>query len=329
MIEKKLSIVIPMYDSENYMERIVASIYGSNLPIELFDVVVVNDGSKDKGPEIVERLMKDHDNLRMVNRENGGLSMARNTGIDNAETKYIWFVDSDDLVSSDLTPIINVLENDKNIDVFDFVFEWCFKMGDKTTKRKGFGATHSKVPHDVIISGREAIIKGFMPSSVCALLLRRDFLLKNNLRFKKGLTQQDVEFTYRMMAVAEKVIFKNDIIYNYIIRNGSISHTKTGAKWIKYQSDKVEIVDSFYKLAQSFKDKDKELSRKIQDHADGALFGCVYNLYKNREEWRGNGVNEAVLAKLKEHKFYPLHLPIRNFKRWAMSFILNREFLLK
>ncbi len=325
MIKKKLSIVIPMYDSENFMERIIASIYGSNLPIELFDVVVVNDGSKDKGPEIVERLMKGHDNLRMVNRENGGLSMARNTGIDNAETKYIWFVDSDDLVSSDLTPIVNVLENDQNIDVFDFVFEWCYNP----QKIEGSGVTHPTVPHDVVIPGRDAIIKGYVPGSVCALLIRRDFLLANNLRFKKDLTQQDVEFTYRMMAVAEKVLFKNDIIYNYVIRKGSISHTKTGAKWIKYQSDKVIIIDSFYRLADSMKSKDKELSRKIHDHAEGALFGCVYNLYKKRKNWKGNGVNEAVLSKLKEYKFYPLRLPLRNFKRWAMSIILNREFLLK
>ena len=324
MSEKKLSIVIPMYDSEIFMERIIGSIYGSNLPIELFEVVVVNDGSKDKGPEIVERLIKDHDNLRMVNRENGGLSMARNTGIEHTETKYIWFVDSDDLVSADLTPIVKVLEDDQGIDVFDFVFEWCYNP----QKIEGIGVTHPTVPHDTIISGRDAIIKGFMPSSVCALLLRRDFLLKNNLLFKKGLTQQDVEFTYRMMAVAEKVLFKNDIIYNYVIRKGSISHTKTGEKWIKYQSDKVVIVDSFYKLAESFKSKDKELFNKIHDHADGALFGCVYNLYKNRKKWKENGVNEAVLAKLKEYGFYPLHLPMTNIKRWAMSFILNLEFLL-
>ena len=324
MSEKKLSIVIPMYDSENFMERIIGSIYGSNLPIDLFEVVVVNDGSKDKGPEIVESLIKDHDNLRMVNRENGGLSMARNTGIDHAETKYIWFVDSDDLVSSDLTPVVNALKDDKDIDVFDFVFEWCYNP----KKIEGTGVTHTTVPHDIIITGRDAILKGYSPGSVCALLLRREFLLKNNLRFKKGLTQQDVEFTYRMMAVAEKVLFKNDIIYNYVIRKGSISHTKTGPKWIKYQSDKVEIVDSFYKLAESFKSSDKELATKIHDHADGALFGCVYNLYKKRKVWKKNGVNEAVLTKLKEYGFYPLHLPMKNFKRWAMSFILNREFLL-
>ena len=325
MSKKKLSIVIPMYDSEKYIERTLNSIFESNLPNDFYNVLVIDDGSKDNGPQIVTGLSQKHSNLYLISQENGGSSKARNTGIERAESEYIWFVDSDDLVSSDLTPIINAFKAFQDIDVFDFVFEWCWTIG----KRQGLGVTHPTVPHDTVITGREAIIKGFVPSSVCALLLRREFLLKNNLRFKIGITQQDVEFTYRMMAIADKVLFKNDIIYNYVIRKGSMSHTKTGEKWIKYQSDKVVIVDSFYKLAESFKDKDKELFNKIHDHADGALFGCVYNLFKKRKEWKENGVNEAVLAKLKEYNFYPLHLPIRNFNRWAMSFILNREFLLK
>lgn len=325
MSDKKMSIVIPMYDSEQYIERTLNSIFDSNLPKELYNVLVIDDGSKDNGPQIVVELSKSHPNLYLISQENGGSSKARNTGIEKSKNDYIWFVDSDDLVSSDLTPIVKVLEDEQDIDVFDFVFEWCWTIG----KQQGLGVTHPTVPHDVIISGRDAIIKGFVPGSVCALLLRREFLLKNNLRFKPGLTQQDVEFTFRMMAIADKVLFKNDIIYNYVIRKGSVSHTRTGEKWIKYQSDKVVIVDSFYKLAESFKSTDKELATKINDHADGALFGCVYNLYKNRKKWKKNGVNEAVLTKLKEYNFYPLHLPIKNFKRWAMSFILNREFLLK
>ncbi len=327
MNEKKLSIVVPMYNSEEYVERTLLSIFNSDLPRDLYEIVVVNDGSTDSGPDIVTQMMTDYDNLRMVTQENGGLSAARNTGIEQAKGEYIWFVDADDVVLENLQPIENTLSNVSNtlIDVFVFVFEWCYKIGEK----KGNGVTHSTVPHDVVISGRDAVLSGYMPSSVCALLIRKEFLIEKQLRFKLGLTQQDVELTYRMMAVAEKVIFKSDIIYNYVIRGGSISHTRTGEKWIKYQSDKVEIISSFYHLADSFKDSDEELSRKIRNHANGALFGCVYNLYKNRRKWKENGVNEAVLAKLKDYHFYPLRLPFFPLKKRLMSWVLNREFLLK
>ncbi len=325
MSEKKLTIVIPMYESEDYIERIIDSIYASNLPVDLFNVLVVNDGSTDKGPEIVEKLKKDHDNLQMVNRENGGLSVARNTGIEHSDSKYIWFVDADDLVLTDLSPIVEVLENDDDIDVFDFVFQWCYNP----ETIKGTGVTHQTVPHDVVISGRDAILKGYVPGSVCALLLRRDFLLANNLRFKPGLTQQDVELTYRMMAVAEKVLFKSNVIYNYVIRNGSISHTRTGEKWIKYQSDKVEIINSFYHLASTFKDTDSKLSKKIKRHADGALFGCVYSLYKKREKWGPMGVNKAVLAKLKENHLYPMKIPFYSLKKSLATMFLNIEYFIR
>lgn len=314
-----------MYNSEAFIERTLNSVFESNLPKDVYDILVIDDGSKDNGPYKVTEMCKTHPNLFLVSQENGGSSKARNTGISHAKSKYIWFIDSDDLVSFDLSPIVEVLKNDHDIDVFAFVFEWCWTIG----KRQGIGVTHPTVPHDVVISGRDAILNGYVPGSVCALLIRRDFLLTNNLRFKAGLTQQDVELTYRMMAVAENVLFKNDIIYNYVIRNGSISHTRTGPKWIKYQSDKVDIIQSFYELASSFKKTDSELSQKIKRHADGALFGCVFNLYKKREQWRPLGVNKAVLAKLKENHLYPMKIPFYSLKKSLATLFLNIDYFIR
>lgn len=314
-----------MYNSEAFIERTLNSVFESNLPQDVYDLLVIDDGSKDNGPYLVSEMCKTHLNLFLVSQENGGSSKARNTGINQAKNKYIWFIDSDDLVSSDLSAIAKVLEDDQDIDVFDFVFEWCYNP----EKIMGKGVTHQTVPHDVVISGRDAILNGYVPGSVCALLLRREFLLANNLCFKPGLTQQDVELTYRMMAVAEKVLFKNDVIYNYVIRKGSISHTKTGPKWIKYQSDKVEIIKSFYQLASSFKKKDYELSKTIKRHADGALFGCVYSLYKKREQWRPLGVNKAVLTKLKENHLYPMKIPFYSLKKSLATLFLNLEYFIR
>lgn len=325
-MSKKVTIIIPMYNSEKFIERTLNSIFDSNLSKQIYDVLVVDDGSNDNGLQIVKNMVKDHSNLFFITQKNGGASKARNIGIEQAKTDYIWFVDSDDVVSEDLSVIAQVLNSDAytNIDVFDFVFEWCYKLGEQ----QGIGVTHPTVPHDVIISGKDAILHDYVPGSVCALLLRRDFLLAHNLRFKDGITQQDVEFTYRMMAMAKKVLFKNNIIYNYVIRKGSISHTLIGERLIKYQSDKVEIIRSFYELASSLERKDSKLSQKIKRHADGALFGCVYSLYKKRKTWRPLGVNKVVLAKLKEDNLYPMKIPVYSFNKSLATLFLNIEYFI-
>ena len=183
MSEKKLSIIIPMYNSEKFIERTLNSVFDSNLPIEMYDILVVDDGSKDKGPEIVKEMAKAHDNLYLFCQENGGSSKARNTGIDQVNTDFIWFIDSDDIVSKDLTAISDNIKHHVDIDVFVFVFEWCYKIGE----RQGVGVTHPTVPHDEIIQGRDAILSGYVPSSVCGLIIRRDFLLKNELYLRQTL----------------------------------------------------------------------------------------------------------------------------------------------
>ena len=178
-MSKRLCIVIPMYNSEAFIERTLESIGASNLPPDFYDILVVNDGSTDKGAEIVERMAAGKQNIRLINQENGGSSKARNTGIDNADAEYIWFFDSDDTAESNLMVIPELLERIPGLDVYAFHYNWI-----RDGKFVGVGGSQPTVTHNRVMSGRDAVMQDYTPGSVCGLLLKRAFLLDSGLRFK-------------------------------------------------------------------------------------------------------------------------------------------------
>lgn len=310
-----------MYNAEKFIERTVNSIIQSNLPITYYDILIVNDGSTDNSRELVETMMKKIPNLRLINKENGGASAARNTGLDNSECDYIWFVDSDDIVEKDLSIIPKLLNNSPDVDVFLFSYNWVNKNG----KWVGVGSTQKQVKHDEIIAGRDAILQGYIPGSVCGLIIRRKYIINNEFKFVEGMTHEDVIFTFELFVRAHKVYFSNEIIYNYNFRTDSVTQATDLDKIISYNVDEAMVPSYFYKLSKSIEDTDNELSKKIRQYADSALFGCVYNLYRNRKEWKPLGINQAVIKKLKDNQLYPLKGPFHSWKKRLMSMLLNIE----
>ena len=92
----KVSVIIPVYQVENFLRRCVDSVLGQTLPD--IEIILVDDGSPDQCPEICDAYAESHDNVRVIHKENGGLSSARNAGMRAASGKYVLFVDSDDWI---------------------------------------------------------------------------------------------------------------------------------------------------------------------------------------------------------------------------------------
>ena len=95
---KRLSVVIPMYNVEPYVERCIRSLLQQDLPLNDYEIICVNDGSPDRSGEIVERLQKEYSNIILINQQNQGVSRARNRGIHEAGSKYVLFIDPDDYI---------------------------------------------------------------------------------------------------------------------------------------------------------------------------------------------------------------------------------------
>src|SRR5690606_27089299 len=113
-----LSIVIPVYNVSEYVEKCIRSCYNQAVNQSCYEIIVINDGSKDDSLAICERLQEEFTDLKIITQNNKGLSGARNTGIANAHGKYIWFVDSDDWIEDNCLIEIFELIKSYDVDVF-------------------------------------------------------------------------------------------------------------------------------------------------------------------------------------------------------------------
>ena len=320
----KLSIIVPMYNSEKYIANCLDSILASDLPQDNYEVVIVNDGSKDNGPAIAKEYAEKNDNFIYVEQENQGQSVARNTGIDASNGEYIWCVDSDDMIEKDVAFILDRIDELGKPDIFSTKLRYVTERGKFITCVWDFPGNMNK-----LMKGRDAILRGFNPSSVCVLFIKRDLLKKNHLAFYPGITHQDSELSYKMFAHADNVYFSEFVPYIYIRHPNTTLTSTDPKKIIKRQLDDIVIIKSFKTLAKKFEKDDPEMAKVIYQRSRNLNFGLVYSLYKRRKEWAPIGVNAEVLENLKKNRLYPLKRPLKSWKHNLMSIFLNRERLLK
>ncbi len=150
--------------------------------------------------------------------------------------------------------------------------------------------------------------------------------MSNELFFYPNLTHQDVELSFRAFAYAKKVYFLDETIYNYVLHSNSVTQSLTKRK--KYIIDNIKIYESFVSLYLNFEKTDIELSNAIRKYNQKALFGLVFSLWKNRNEWKELGINKEVLSILEDKGLYPLRGNFYSMKKNLFVFFLNIKSLL-
>ena len=323
MAECIVSIIIPMYNSEKYIGTCLDSIMRSDLPCELYEIIVVDDGSSDNGAIIVKSYTDKYSNIHYFLQSNQGQSSARNNGIKRCQGKYVWFIDSDDKVDAKLRCLIDYLDQEVQLDIMAFQLKEVSESGEFIKKE----CSQPTVQHEVVLLGRDAIISGYNPSSVCALFIRREFMIENNLCFMIGITHQDVELSYKLFAKAQKVLFVKETPYIYILHPNSTSQSVKPEKKIKYMTDELVIMQSFSDLAKTFSGKDEELKEVIEKRVNDILFGLCFSMFKHRNDWNKNGVNHAILKKMEGEGLYPVKVSFGNLKKNIFKFIFNQRYL--
>lgn len=206
-MNKKLSIVIPMYRVEQYIQDCLDSVFNNELS-NLYEVIIVNDGSPDDSLAIAQRITKDRTNVTILSQENAGLSAARNAGLKKAVGEYVWFVDSDDYIPS--YAIEKVIECANGCDIIN--------IGYQEDVEGKVGKT--RIP-EADVTGKELIKRcSFIPAQFH--IFRRQFLEENNLCFYNGIFHEDIEFTNRAYYLASNIGAISEVLYYYRIRGGSI-----------------------------------------------------------------------------------------------------------
>ena len=210
MYKKKLSIIVPVYNVEQYVEKCIASLL---VPGEDdYEIVIVNDGTKDKSIDIIKGKFTDS-RIRILDQENGGLSSARNHGIDVAKGEYIWCVDSDDWVETAEIPTI--IKELKDLDILYFG-SYYTDYGD------GRDSIINILENDAS-DGKGLICKSF---AHCApyYIIKKQLLDQHNLRFPEGILHEDSLFTPVLLTYCNKVRHYEAPVYHHLKRDGSITH---------------------------------------------------------------------------------------------------------
>lgn len=210
-----LSIIIPIYKVEKYIERCLISTVKQDIPSSEYEVVCIDDGSPDNSKVIAETFATQHENIKVYSQNNEGLSSARNTGIGLAKGDYIFFLDSDDWIAENVLGKITLKLGMENPDVL------CI------CSCRSNGTVHEKVHffHDELpLDGPTALSKGLKPEAPFSIV-KTDYLRRNNFMFYKGIFHEDSELTPRLHYQANKVSFLNDLVYYYFVNDHSIMTT--------------------------------------------------------------------------------------------------------
>ncbi|NJX15159.1 glycosyltransferase [Tamlana crocina] len=211
-----LSIVIPVYNVADYINKCVESCYNQNVPKDQYEIILVNDGSTDNSLELCEKLKEKYNDLKLISQENKGLSGARNTGLKHAVGNYVWFVDSDDWIKNNcLSDVFSHLKDD--IDIL-WLGHDVWLNGVSTKQYIPNGIDHP-VSGEVFFS--EHLNNLFY---IWKFIYKRDFLNKNKLLFLEGYLYEDLEFTPRALLLAETCTTLPEVCYHYLVRGGSIAN---------------------------------------------------------------------------------------------------------
>lgn len=282
---KTLSIIIPVYNTERYVEQCLNSCVNQDMPVDDYEIIVVNDGTKDNSLEIVNQVASKHSNIMVVSQENAGLSAARNTGLRHAKGKYVWFVDSDDWIETNcLNRLVKRLKDDN----LDGLVHAGIRYSEGVTT---LGAEVSYP--NVVMSGKELLSKHSINCAAVKTIYRRDFLLQNNLSFFEGIYHEDHEFTPRAYYFINRIEFVNDHVYYNRLTPGSITQKPNPKKAF----DLITVARNLYAFKQS-----NSMVQQVAV-AFNNLIAAAVNQSLSNTSYMGAREKEMLSKQLEDNKF--------------------------
>ncbi|MCF0125831.1 MAG: glycosyltransferase [Clostridia bacterium] len=207
-MKTKVSVVIPVYNSEKYIEKCIDSVLSQSF--QNFELIVINDGSKDRSQEILENYKKKNpDKINLINQENMGVSKTRNKAIKLANGEYIMFIDNDDFIDKDY---IETFVNHAEKGDYDVVLGG-YRRPDK----------NGKIIKEQQLSDEEW--SKFMIFAPWAKIYKKDYLIKNEIEFLPVNIGEDVYFNIQAMLSSDKIKIVDYIGYNWFYNEKSVSNT--------------------------------------------------------------------------------------------------------
>lgn len=292
-VKCKISFIVPIYDVELYLRKCVDSLLHQDY--NDYEIILVDDGSPDKCPSICDEYATRFDKIRVIHQENKGLSGARNTGINAARGEYICFVDSDDYWEENvLGALIEQIERD-SLEVLRF--KWRNVNGNyQVFNPYKYNPYENDDYSDGVTNGIEFLNTRLGTACYAwAYILRRTLCIDNY--FTEGIYFEDTDWTPRMLLKVKRIASTDKMVYNYLVREGSITNAVNRSKQKKLLEDKVRLLRTLVEMRQKMIGKEGWFDRMIAATVlsmGGLLAGAFW---KERN---------AYLKQIEEMDVYPM-----------------------
>lgn len=277
-----ISVIIPIYNVEKYLSRCLDSII--NQSYKNLEIILVDDGSIDLSSQICMNYVKKDSRINYYKKKNGGLSSARNFGLDIFKGEYVSFIDSDDVVSLDMLKILydNIKDTNSDISICEVT-----RFSDKP---------NFTILNDYSIFSKEDVLKIILEDKkICNYavnkLYKRNVI--KNIRYPLGKVQEDVGTTYKFIQNSNKVVYTESKLYGYYARENSISKTL----------NKKFIYDYFSMIEQRQEDlKDYGIDDYLILNKVNVILGIFIDISLNKKILKDKELKNYMDEKLKELK---------------------------
>lgn len=277
-----ISIIVPIYNTEKYLSKCLDSII--NQSYKNIEIILVDDGSLDNSSLICKEYVKKDKRTKYYKKQNGGLSSARNYGLEKASGKYIGFVDSDDVISKDMYETLynNLVKTNTDMSICEVVR---YKDTPKFTN-----------DNNIEIYDTESILKIILEDKkICNYAVNKLYKkeLMNDIRYPIGKYQEDVGTTYKYVLKAKKIVYSDSKSYGYYQRNESISNTLNK----KFIFDYFGMIERREKDLQGYKIDNYLILNKVN-----VILGIFIDLSHNQSILKDTEVQELMNKKYRELK---------------------------
>lgn len=275
MQKELISVVVPVYKVENYLDKCIKSIRMQTY--KNLEIILVNDGSPDKCGQLCDEYKKKDKRIKVIHQENGGLSAARNTGIVNSTGKYITFIDSDDYIDEKyIEELYSVLVHYKA----DMAIVSHRVLYEKTCINKATGKKFLANSKEIL---EKILYDDGIDLSTWAKLYKKK--LFNNIEFPVGRLFEDAATTYKLVAASKRIAVNSIPLYNYVIRENSISTNSFSEK-------KLDLITST-------KEMTTYIEKKYPDLKDGCKRRLMYSYLSTLTQFvKSNSTNKKIKNQL-------------------------------
>ncbi len=319
----RLSIVVPVYNVEKHIAGCIQSLLNQDLNANEYEIIVVNDGSKDNSIEIVEKFKLKHSNISVLNKKNGGVGSARNFGLDVAKGKYVYFIDPDDYLANNTLKIILDCIEVNDLEVLTF-------LSQGTTSTNLYDST-TDISENLSVSkinGTNYIANNGYKNEVWWYIIKKEHLNKIGLRFIEGRWMEDAIFTASLLIKTSQVAHLPIDAHRHVKVKGSAMTSKEPSHYLKVIYDNANAALMYKPLIESIKknEENKACHERLKARQQSFVFFLMIRILKSTIKLKEV---KKIIKNMNEINAYPLNSFLGNDYNGFIYTLLVKLFNIK